>query len=871
MHFDFNQSAWTRKNMKRIFLLITVLSLNTSIVYSQRRLADSTLWNAEWTGGLWNSNLTNFSSIPSDYVQYLSRVGAQWVSLTVTLRINNSVDSTVERLSSHSGGPTFDDTTLVATIQQFTSRGYKVALQIALEEPWGVAPFVYTGKPAWRYEIGQQDLPTGYTLAEWKWNPSHVDHQSFVNKFWSTYTENVVHYANLIQPLGVKLFCIGTETDALFRTRSSSTSGYNYNYLTYIQALVDTVHKLYDGPVTYDQHSDATVNAVKSSYPDDGLKYLWSDAAFDVVGVSAYFAIPTAIPSSSSSPTLYSTIVTNWKTMFTNTLIRLRDANPKRQIVFTEFGYVNGLDPTESSEFQTIAYWDRNSNGIEDGQDQQFNVFDVFFRVADSINAIAAAANKPKVISKVFMSGSEASSNQQHYGMISQIRTFDTRGKQAERVRVKEKLLASNATFAAGNQKPSFVTRPESTVKMTLDQVNGQTTVSRNFTFSVVDPDSAAGDRVVLTQSSTPFGYFGFDSDGNIYGIPTGGAYQVRLTATDAFGLFDTVSFSLKVNRRPQAPSNNSDGMQEINFNGANVTSGSTISSAGTIKFGMNAFYDEDQDSLFYFLRLRGNGLDMLLPANSYTRQDSLSFGAKRSKNVYQGNLYSYLVSGTTYTLSGVCTDRYDTTAASGTRTFTVSVGGGVLPVELQSLTANVNNKTVSLQWTTATETNNYGFEVERTASPILTPSGGGSWTRIGFVEGSGTTNAPKSYSFVDNSANGKISYRLKQIDRDGNFEYSQEIEVSADFVPKEFALEQNYPNPFNPTTAIGYQLSAFGFTTLKIYDAIGREVATLVNEVKEAGTYSVQFDGSRLSSGVYFCRMSAAAFTSVTKMTILK
>jgi hypothetical protein len=144
-------------------------------------------------------------------------------------------------------------------------------------------------------------------------------------------------------------------------------------------------------------------------------------------------------------------------------------------------------------------------------------------------------------------------------------------------------------------------------------------------------------------------------------------------------------------------------------------------------------------------------------------------------------------------------------------------------------------------------------------------------WSKIGFVEGNGTTNAPKSYSFTDKSASGKISYRLKQIDRDGKFEYSQTVEVTSLSAPKEFGLEQNYPNPFNPTTAISFQLSAVGFTTLKIYDAIGREAATLVNEVKEAGTYTAQFDGARFSSGIYFAKLTSDRKTQMKKLLLLK
>jgi hypothetical protein len=145
-------------------------------------------------------------------------------------------------------------------------------------------------------------------------------------------------------------------------------------------------------------------------------------------------------------------------------------------------------------------------------------------------------------------------------------------------------------------------------------------------------------------------------------------------------------------------------------------------------------------------------------------------------------------------------------------------------------------------------------------------------WIGIGFVGGSGTTNAPREYSFSDkNLSTGKYSYRLKQIDRDGQFTYSQEVEVTVGSIPKLFALEQNYPNPFNPSTVINYQLPVNNLVTLKVYDAIGREVATLVNEVKGAGYYSVQFNASQLTSGVYFAQLVSGEKTQIRKMSLIK
>jgi len=192
-----------------------------------------------------------------------------------------------------------------------------------------------------------------------------------------------------------------------------------------------------------------------------------------------------------------------------------------------------------------------------------------------------------------------------------------------------------------------------------------------------------------------------------------------------------------------------------------------------------------------------------------------------------------------------------------------VFTASSALPVELQSFTATVNGSAVELHWSTATETNNYGFEIERKSND--------EWEAIGFVEGQGTINAPHYYSFVDSRASGTVTYRLKQMNRDGTFEYSQSIEVYANGIPTNFALSQNHPNPFNPATVITYQLPVQSRVTLKVYDVLGKEVATLVNESKGAGVYDVAFDASRFSSGMYFYRLQAGSYTSVKKMIVTK
>lgn len=127
------------------------------------------------------------------------------------------------------------------------------------------------------------------------------------------------------------------------------------------------------------------------------------------------------------------------------------------------------------------------------------------------------------------------------------------------------------------------------------------------------------------------------------------------------------------------------------------------------------------------------------------------------------------------------------------------------------------------------------------------------------------------SYKFIDkNPEPGKYSYRLKQIDFDGSFNYSNIIELEI-LSPEEFILEQNYPNPFNPVTVISYQLSVNSYVTLKIFDILGKEVETLVNEQKQAGSYKVQFNASHLASGVYLYKLQAGSFTAVKKFVFMK
>ena len=193
-----------------------------------------------------------------------------------------------------------------------------------------------------------------------------------------------------------------------------------------------------------------------------------------------------------------------------------------------------------------------------------------------------------------------------------------------------------------------------------------------------------------------------------------------------------------------------------------------------------------------------------------------------------------------------------------------------VLPVELTKFTALSSGTSVELKWTTATEVNNYGFDVERRVI-VNGPQGSVSWNKIGFVKGSGTSNIPHTYSFSDSQLqSGSYAYRLKQIDNDGTFKYSQSVEEMIE-TPKIFSLRQNYPNPFNPSTTISFDIPLDSYVSLKVFDMLGREVATLISEKMSAGTYTHLWNASGLTSGVYFYSLQAGSYIETKKLLFLK
>ena len=206
------------------------------------------------------------------------------------------------------------------------------------------------------------------------------------------------------------------------------------------------------------------------------------------------------------------------------------------------------------------------------------------------------------------------------------------------------------------------------------------------------------------------------------------------------------------------------------------------------------------------------------------------------------------------------------------TSTFIIST---TLPVELSSFVSNVSGRQVNLNWETKTEVNSSKFEIDRAL--VGTKDATVTWSSVGTVQAAGNSNSPKKYSYTDkNLQAGKYQYRLKTIDNDGSYKFSDVIETEI-ALPKNFELSQNYPNPFNPSTKINYQVPVDAKVILEVYNITGQKVTELVNQEQSAGYYSVSFGSSKLASGVYIYRLSASDkatgtnFSSIKKMMLLK
>ena len=439
---------------------------------------------------------------------------------------------------------------------------------------------------------------------------------------------------------------------------------------------------------------------------------------------------------------------------------------------------------------------------------------------------------------------------------------------------------------------------------------NNDWTESTNWTPNGPPPsDKAAiipdglGNYPIITTGTVTIKIVQIDGTGSL--TITGGTFNATvkiefLATTSPYGTVTQSGGTVNVEdlKYPGAGTFNQSGssLLTVSHDYVNDGGGTFNSTGGTIQFtgsgnnpdfstGTNQFFNVIIDAAANpkFDRIAAGKINV---AGNFTNNNSsldvttaeFTFNGTSAQTIYStatplpatttfGNLVIDKPSGTIQLLSDVAVENTftETNGTLDENGYTIWVNGSPLPVELSSFSAVILENRIKLKWRTETEVNNYGFEILRQAQDD-------EWDLLGFVEGHGNSNSPKEYNFLDSEVNsaGTYSYRLKQIDNDGTYEFSKTIEVNFGS-PINFELSQNYPNPFNPSTTISFNLPESGKVILKIYNVIGKEIKTLVEGYKEAGIYTVNFNAEELASGMYLYSLSTNGFTETKKMLFMK
>ncbi len=329
--------------------------------------------------------------LPGEFINWLRGMHVNWVLISVALHYEDSMDSSVSREIDRSRNvPTWRDESLRQVIREFREHGFDVYMTLAFEAHEAEV----SARPLHRGQLGDPAPPhtggvppgewsTGPIKPEnWPWRTTHPDHERFTVEFWETYTRQAEHFASLAEDAGVALFSLGTETDALFRTRPDP--GYMINdFGAELRSMVARVRAVYSGRLTYNMHY-STVMYADHYGRGSGAGHLWEDLDLDVVGISGWFPLTESAPTTVLSvPELQA----SYEAIFQGYLVPLANRNPGRAIVFTEYGSMDVVeapaDPSSGerhSEIKTLV--DRNRNGLDDGEEAQANIFEAFFQTS---------------------------------------------------------------------------------------------------------------------------------------------------------------------------------------------------------------------------------------------------------------------------------------------------------------------------------------------------------------------------------------------------------------------------------------------------------------------------------------------------------
>ena len=371
--------------------------------------------------------------IPLEFINWLRGMHANWILISVGLHYEDSMDSSVSRETDRARNvPTWRDGTLRRVIREFREHGFDVYMTLAFEAHEAEA----SARPVFRGQLGDPapphtgGVPPGEWAAlikpeNWPWRTDHPDHRRFTAEFWETYTRQAEHFATIAEGEGVALLSLGTETDALFRTRPDS--GYMINdFGDELRSMVDRVRAVYSGRVTYNMHY-STVMYADHYGRGSGAGHLWEDLDLDVVGISGWFPLTSSAPTTVLS---VSELQGSYESVFNDLLRPLAAWNPGRAIVFTEYGSMDvveaPVDPSSGErhgELKTLV--DRNRNGLDDGEEAQANIFEAFFN---------ASGRHPSLVNGAFFWDNWIATDAMWADFWLGRRSFAVRGKLAEAV-----------------------------------------------------------------------------------------------------------------------------------------------------------------------------------------------------------------------------------------------------------------------------------------------------------------------------------------------------------------------------------------------------------------------------------------------------
>lgn len=346
----------------------------------------------------WEDEGRQGSVLPAEFINWLRGMHVNWVLISVALHYEDSMDSSVSRETDRSRNvPTWRDESLRQVIREFREQGFDIYMTLAFEAHEAET----SARPLHRGQLGDPapphtgGVPPGEWTAlikpeNWPWRTDHPDHQRFTAQFWDTYTQQAEHFASIADDEGVALFSLGTETDALFRTRPDPLdprrpdSGYMINdFGDELRSMVERVRAVYSGRLTYNMHY-STVMYADHYGRGSGAGHLWEDLDLDVVGISGWFPLTASAP---TTVLRVQELQASYEAIFQEYLMPLAGRNPGRAIVFTEYGSMDVVEAPANpssgerhSELKTLV--DRNRNGLDDGEEAQANIFEAFFKTS---------------------------------------------------------------------------------------------------------------------------------------------------------------------------------------------------------------------------------------------------------------------------------------------------------------------------------------------------------------------------------------------------------------------------------------------------------------------------------------------------------